>query len=155
MPSRKKQKLDNGLGEPPNVEQELDIPVIDGLDVTAIRDALLASNKEEREELLRYLMESCGIQRIDLVPEHSPGVSSASWAKACLDFGLSSNNGPRQLAYFDVPDLYLPPSVHKRMLMTAMRSMDVYQEVDSYNNEAAHFRLFEAVGQALIYCECC
>ena len=147
---RKKQKLDNG---PSKEEQELDIPVINGLDVPAIRDALLASN--EGEKLLRYLIKSCGIPPIKLAPESLHSFSAVTWEEVCVDFGLSSNNGPHQLAYFDVNDLYLPPSVHKRILMSAMRTMDVYREVDSPKNKATRVRLFEAVSETSIYCQCC
>jgi hypothetical protein len=121
--------------------------------VTVIRDALLASN--EREKLLWYLMKSCGIPPTKLAPESPSSFSTATWERVCVEFGLSSNNGARQLGYFNVDDLYLPPSVHKRIMRTAMRAMDVYQETDRQNNEAARVRLFEAVSEALVYCQCC
>jgi hypothetical protein len=133
---------------PPHKEQKLNIPVLNGLDenqVTALRDALLASNREDVEELLLYLMSSSGILHLKLSQANLPSFSSATWAKVCNDFRLDESNGPGQLALFDVPDLYLPPSVHKRMLTTTMRAMDVYREPQSHSNEAARVRLFEAV----------
>jgi len=74
---RKKQKIDNW---PSEGEQGLDIPVINGLDVLALRDALLASN--EGEKLLQYLIKSCGIPLSKLAPESLPSFSTATW-EAC------------------------------------------------------------------------
>jgi hypothetical protein len=112
----------------PNKKQELSVPVLDKLDegqVTALHDALSLSSKEDRHKLLLYLMSSVGIKQLKL---SQPSFSSVTWEKVCDDFGLCANNGPHQLALFAVPDLYLPPSIHKRMLMAAMRTMDVYRE---------------------------
>jgi hypothetical protein len=133
-----------------NKKRKLDIPTLDGLDeaqVVALRDSLLSSDTQDVRELLGYLMSSTGILRIILSQEELPSFSSATWAKVCTDFGLYENKGLGQLAFFDVPDLCLPPSVHHRVLMAAMRAMDVYREPQHHGNEAAHVRLFEAVSQ--------
>jgi len=139
----------------PNKKQKLNIPVLGTLDesqVTDLRDALLASNKEDVQNLLLYLMSSSGILALKLSLEKRPSFSSATWDGICREFNLDPGNGPGQLAVFDVPHLFLPPSVHKRILMAAMRTMDVYREPQSHNNEAARVRLFEAVSEALVYC---
>lgn len=136
----------------PNKKRKLSIPALDELDegqVTALHDALAASSTEDRNELLLYLMSSFGISQLKLSQENLPSFSSATWEKVCGDFGLRANNGPDQLALFTVPDLCLPPSVHKRMLTAAMRTMDVYREPQSHSNEAARVRLFEAVSEML------
>jgi len=141
---------------PPKKKQKLNIPVGDGLNETqvmAFRDALVASKNES--EVLQYLMSYCGVQPTKLAPGTLPSFSSVTWEQVCIDFGLSSNHGPEQLDSFDVPDLFLPPSVHKRVLMTAVRTLDVYRDVIHHTNEASRVRLFEAVSEALIYCQCC
>jgi len=93
---------------------------------------------------LLYLMSSSGIPTLKLSLDNRPSFSSATWGNICRDFNLNQSNGPGQLALFDVPHLFLPPSVHKRILVAAMRTMDVYREPQSHSNEAAHVRLFEA-----------
>lgn len=137
----------------PNKKPKLSIPVLDTLDesqVTALRDTLLASDKEDVRNLLLYLMSSSGILGLKLSLGDRPSFSSVTWAAVCREFNLDSGNGPGQLAQFDVPQLFLPPSVHKRILTAAMRTMDVYREPQSHNNETARVRLFEAVSEALV-----
>jgi hypothetical protein len=84
---------------------------------------------------------------LNLPQESLPSFSSATWAKVCSDFGLSEDKGLGQLAFFDVPDLCLPPSIHNRVLMAAMRAMDVYREPQNHHNEASRVRFFEAVSK--------
>jgi hypothetical protein len=120
--------------------------------MTSLHDSFLTGNKEQATKAFLYLMAASKVTITSLKASQDtlPSFSSATWGNVCNTFNLNPLLGIDQLDQFKIPDLVLPPSVHKRVLMAAARAMDVYREPSSQENEAARVRLFEAVSGGVI-----
>ena len=120
--------------------------------LATLRDGLFTNKNEQARKALLYFMAASGITFTSLKASQDAlrSFSSATWQNVCIAFNLKPTLGPEQLGLFDVPDLCLPPSVHKRMLVLAGRAMDVYQEPQHLEQGASRVRLFEAVGGSVL-----
>ena len=151
-------RWDNSFMSPSSKKRKVDLPDLGQLELSeyennlaTLRDGLFTNNNEHARKALLYFMAASGITFTSLKASQDalPDFSSATWQNVCIAFGLKPTLGTDQLDLFDVPDLCLPPSVHKRVLMSAARAMDVYQEPQNQEKGASRVRLFEAVGVLL------
>ena len=74
-----------------------------------------------------------------------PSFSKARWENIAPQFGLAADKGMTQLELFTVPRASLPPSFHREVMKNSALWLDVYQETESHNQEAARVRLMDAV----------
>ncbi|KAK2459801.1 hypothetical protein APHAL10511_008233 [Amanita phalloides] len=74
----------------------------------------------------------------------APSFSNASWQAVASSFDLVPSLSVRQLPIFTFPIASLPPSFHREVMKASSKWLDVYQERDSHNREAARVRLMDA-----------
>ena len=85
------------------------------------------------------------ISDLQAFSETVPGFSKPRWEKVAAQFGLEVDKGMPQLKSFAVPRAFLPPSFHREVMKHSAQWLDVYQETESHNQEAARVRLMDAV----------
>jgi hypothetical protein len=77
--------------------------------------------------------------------------SNASWEEVAPKFDLDPLRGFKQLDTFSFPIASLPPSFHREVMRVSTKWLDVYQERDAQNREAARVRFMDAVCAFLVH----
>ncbi|KAF5373358.1 hypothetical protein D9615_007367 [Tricholomella constricta] len=92
------------------------------------------------------LIHDSGLTVRDLVKHETerPSFASATWQDIAVKFKLEASKGANQLELFSYPVASLPPSFHREVMKASAKWLDVYQEVDAHNREAARVRLMDA-----------
>jgi hypothetical protein len=75
----------------------------------------------------------------------TPSFSNTPWRDFASDFNLDPSKGFTQLPTFSFPMALLPPSFHREVMRASAKWLDVYQERDAHDREAARVRLMDAV----------
>jgi hypothetical protein len=74
-----------------------------------------------------------------------PSFSNVLWRDVAPQFNLDSSKSWHQFDYLSIPNASLPSSFHRKLMLDSPSWLDVYQERDFQDHEAAHIRLMEAV----------
>jgi hypothetical protein len=71
--------------------------------------------------------------------------SHVLWKDIAPRFGLKADGTWAQFDHFVVPKASLPPSFHRKLMSESSQWLDVYQERNAQEQEAARVRLMDAV----------
>jgi len=85
------------------------------------------------------------LEELEPVLDKLPSSPETEWERVALSFDLNPEIDKYQLRLVAIPNAYLPPSFHERVMKDSIQWLDVYQERGSPMKKAARLRLMDAV----------